>query len=221
MSLEHRRYFYLRAELGQTDRDKKYLDSCDVNAGFEAILEDLKFVLLKKRCSRLWSGWTYFGHKTLLQLLSNLCPIPVQVQCTHFVQVLNRSCPNLPNLFLDIQILIWPKKVTNLWLLLKMEKVRTNLGHGQTLDKLWMWYRWYKVNPDFFYVLLDISVKCGLILAHNTSFWSSKYPPKSTFDTYQPWMRPSKARSLNVRSHKIWNAWKSFSSIARPNLDQF
>ena len=41
------------------------------------------------------------------------------------------------------------------------------------------------VNPEFFYVELDISAKCRWIWAYYTSFLRSQYPLKLTFNTYQ------------------------------------
>ena len=99
--------------------------------------------------SKGWLDKLWTRNPNFVQLLSNYCPTPVQflsryTTCPHVVQVLSNSCPipvQIANLGqrLDIHVQGLSKLCPTRWpaQLFKLDKLWTNFGHGQTLDKLW------------------------------------------------------------------------------------
>ena len=75
--------------------------------------------------------------------------------------------------------------------------------------------------------LLDILVKSRWILAYDTAFERFQYPPKSTFKTYLPGMRPSVGAAF--QSSEVWCAaffrlpWENvnFSVVIKASLQLF
>ena len=86
----------------------------------------------------------------------------------------------------------------------------------------------YSTNKQFPASRYNIlhNVKNGEIVNLNGLFWKSHYLPKSTFDTYQPGIRPlatgaCKAMSQKFRSSKKEKCLTLFFSISMPNANRF